>query len=278
MKITIWGSRGSIPSPSPETNTIGGNTSCVQVVHEDSFIILDAGSGIKRLNNVIPPETKKIDILLTHLHMDHIIGLGFFAGLYNPTMKINIWGPTSITEDLQTRLTRYLSPPLFPIRLQDLPCQLELKEINHSQFQIGALKIHSAYVCHPGPTLGYRIESSNSVLTYIPDHEPVLGSVDFPNEPNWTSGYDLAKDADLLFHDAQYTKAEYQPRVGWGHSTMKDTLQFAELTRVKQLQFFHHDPTHTDDQLKEMMEEEMNQKKYNFPVGLASEGDVFLLE
>ena len=277
MKINIWGARGSIPSPSPETIQYGGNTSCVQVTHKNEFIVLDAGSGIRRLNQTIPANISRIDILLTHLHMDHIMGLGFFKPLYNPNMKINIWGPTSTKASLNARLTRYLSPPLFPVRLNELPCQLQLMEINHSTFEIGSLKIKSAYVCHPGPTVGYRIENENSVLCYLPDHEPILGSANFPKEPEWTSGYDLAKNADLLIHDAQYTKSEYQPRVGWGHSAMKNTLQFAEMTNVKKLLFFHHDPTHTDQELQTLLEKQLAKKSYNFEVKIAAEGDEYIL-
>lgn len=277
MKITIWGSRGSLPSPSPETNIIGGNTSCVQLEQDHTFIILDAGSGIRRMNSLIPADLTQVHILLTHLHMDHIMGLGFFAPLYNPNMKVTIWGPTSTNACLGTRLTRLLSPPLFPIRLQDLPCQLELREINHSEFTLGNLTINSAYVCHPGPTLGYRIDNKNSVVAYLPDHEPKLGSTNFPNEPEWTSGYEIAKDATILFHDAQYTNEEYQTRIGFGHSTLKDALLFAEMTAVKKLLLFHHDPTHNDKFIQNLLAKELEQQTTSFEVGIASEGDSYLL-
>ncbi len=277
MKITIWGTRGSIPAPSPVNNQFGGDTSCIQVTTDDAFVILDAGSGIRRLGYDVPPSVTRVDILLTHLHMDHIMGLGFFRPLYNPNMTVNIWGPTANKESLQHRLMRYLSPPLFPIRLQDLPCQPNLFEINHSEFNIGSLKINSAYVCHPGPTVGYRIEKDNAALTYIPDHEPVLGSSNYPLEPAWTSGYDLAHNADLLLHDAQYTKEEYQPRVGWGHSSVEDALKFAELTKVKKMLFFHHDPSHSDKQLISYLEQGTKGKNYSFEVGIAAEGSTFLL-
>ena len=275
MEITVWGSRGSLPAPGPESYQFGGNTSCVQIHNGGSMVILDAGSGIRRMNSVLTPEVTKIDILLTHLHLDHIMGLGFFGGLYNPNVQVNIWGPTSTKDSLQTRLTRYLSPPLFPIRLQDLPCQLKLIEINHSEFEIDDIKINSAYVCHPGPTLGYRLETNDCVISYIPDHEPCLGASNWPTNPDWTSGFDLAENADLLFHDAQYTAGEYSTRVGWGHSTMKDTLDFAKLTKVKNLQFFHHDPSHTDEQLQSFLDAEMVKGKYEFEVGIAAEGNQF---
>jgi len=275
MTITIWGTRGSLPAPSPENNFFGGNTSCVQVTERDTFLILDAGSGIRRLGDNFPAGVSRIDILLTHLHMDHIMGLGFFLPLYNPRMQVNIWGPTSTKEPLLSRLQRYMSPPLFPIRLQDLPCQPNIFEINHSVFSIGCLNIKSTYICHPGPTIGYRIENPNSVLTYMPDHEPALGSAHFPEEPGWTSGYELAAGADLLLHDAQYTTEEYEPRVGWGHSSMVDALKFAELADVKKMLFFHHDPSHTDSFLRLRLKKAIGDKQLPFDVGIAAEGDVF---
>jgi phosphoribosyl 1,2-cyclic phosphodiesterase len=275
MNVTIWGTRGSLPSPSPENNYFGGNTSCVQVTHGDAFLVLDAGSGIRRLGDNFPPNITRIDILLTHLHMDHIMGLGFFLPLYNPNMEVNIWGPTSTKESLLSRLQRYLSPPLFPIRLQDLPCQPNVLEINHSTFVIGDLNIKSTYVCHPGPTIGYRIENKQSVLCYMPDHEPALGSAHFPEEPSWTSGYELAHKADLLLHDAQYTSEEYAPRVGWGHSSMVDALKFAEMAAVKKMLFFHHDPSHTDTYLRMLLNKSIAGKQLSFEVDIAAEGDTF---
>lgn len=278
MKIRVWGSRGSLPSSGPENNKIGGNTSCIEIIHKDGCVILDGGSGIQRLGAHLSADIKQIDILLTHLHLDHIMGLGFFQQLYNPNISINIWGPAGSNENLVSRLKRYFSPPLFPVRLQELPCKLNIFEIDETVITVGELKITASYVCHPGPTVGFRVESENSVLTYLPDHEPALGSIDFPNNAEWTSGYALAHEADLLLHDAQYKNEEYAGRIGWGHSSMEDAIKFAELCKVKKLLFFHHDPLHSDTQLKNMLEESVQNKNLNCEVDLCAEGSVYELK
>src|SRR4051812_17969573 len=124
MKVTLWGTRGSLPTPGMETSRYGGNTSCVEVRGSDgTVLVLDAGTGIRRLGGLLMNEVKRVDLLLTHLHMDHIQGLGFFAPLHNPDADVHIWGPASTTLSLGVRLARYLSPPLFPIRLNELPCK-----------------------------------------------------------------------------------------------------------------------------------------------------------
>ena len=251
MRVTLWGTRGSLPSPGPETTRYGGNTSCVEVRGRDgSVVVLDAGSGIRRLGAAIGPEVRRIDLLLTHLHFDHIEGLGFFAPLFRRGLEVHIWGPASTTLDLRARLSRYLSPPIFPVRLRDLPCQLELHDlVSVDRLRIGELEIRSALVCHPGPTVGFRISEGDASLAYLPDHEPALGAIDFPRDPEWTSGFELAADADLLIHDAQYGDAEYAARVGWGHSALRDQLAFATAARAARVVPFHYDPSHSDAEL-----------------------------
>ncbi len=254
MKITLWGTRGSLAAPGPETIQYGGNTSCVEIRGDDgTVLVLDAGTGIRRLGTALLPAVRRVDLLLTHLHMDHLQGLGFFAPLYNPAVDVNIWGPASTTLSLGQRLTRYLSPPLFPAQLRELPSPPTLHPVAENSFAIGEFQIRSALVCHPGPTVGYRIRTPGGVLAYLPDHEPALGVADFPIRPDWTSGYALAADADLLIHDAQYSTEEYETHVGWGHSALRHTFAFAALTEVKHLVLFHHDPSHSDDDLDRLI-------------------------
>lgn len=247
MRVTFWGTRGSLPSPGAGTARHGGNTSCVEVrTDEGNLIVLDAGSGIAPLGRSLGEE-KRIDILLTHLHLDHIQGLGFFEPLFRKGTDVHVWGPSSTTHDLRDRLMRYLSPPLFPLGLRDLPARLKLHDVPvRGWFDVPGAVVHAALVCHPGPTVGYRIVSSSGSLAYLSDHEPALGVRDFPREAAWTSGYDIAAGVDLLIHDSQYTDEEYCDRVGWGHSTIDHALAFATLARARRLVAFHHDPAHDD--------------------------------
>jgi len=272
MKINLWGVRGSIPTSSPDTKYYGGNTSCTLVTEDATTLIMDAGSGIQYYNSQAIPVNKRIDILLTHLHMDHIQGLGFFNPFFNPELEIHIWGPTSSSQSLHSRLSRYLSPPLFPVRLRDLPCKLILHEIGNTVFDIGHFKIQSAYLIHPGPTVGYRVIGNQSVYTYLPDHEPALGRNGMLHDKKWISGYDLALNTDLLYHDGQYTAQEYVNRKGWGHSSFDDALLFSLLTEVKRLLIGHHDPLHTDLQLDEFFKDLQKNNNHKFNYEMAIEG------
>lgn len=274
MKISIRGVRGSIPTCSSDTEHYGGNTSCIDIEEDGWVLVLDGGSGMRQSNTGNRPANKRVDILLTHLHLDHIMGLGFFKPLYDPQMEVHIWGPASSAQSLISRLSRYLSPPLFPVRIRDLLCQLSLHEIDNSVFEVGPFTIQSAYVIHPGPTVGFRITGKHSVFTYIPDHEPALGRQGIIKDHKWISGFSLASEADLLLHDAQYSIEEYKTKIGWGHSSMDDTLLFASRTGVKKLLLAHHDPSHSDEHLNELFAGLKKRNNYSFDYELASEGMV----
>jgi phosphoribosyl 1,2-cyclic phosphodiesterase len=249
--VRLWGTRGSLASSGPDTIRYGGNTSSVEIRGTDGGVLaLDAGTGMRRLGMVIAPETERIDVLLTHLHMDHIQGLGFFAPLFRPAGEVHVWGPPSTTMDLRARLARYLSPPLFPVRIRDLEARVMFHDVPATPFSIGSFRVWADPVVHPGPTVGYRIEEHGAVVTYLPDHEPALGGSRFSSR--WTSGFDLAARADLLIHDAQYTAAERALRIGWGHSSMDEAVDLAVAAGVRNLVLFHHDPAHDDTTLDRM--------------------------
>ena len=256
MQVTFWGTRGSIASAGPATQRYGGNTASVQVTGKDgTILVLDAGTGIREIADSLPPKLRRIDILLSHLHMDHIQGLGFFRPMFQPSLEVHLWGPPSATLDLRSRLTRYLSPPLFPIRLRDLSSHVELHNAPDRPVRIGGLVVTSSSVIHPGPTVGYRISENGASMAYIPDHEPALGVPDFPGAPAWTSGHELAKSVDLLIHDTQYFPDERRTRIGWGHSATIEAAAFATQAGARRLAAFHHDPAHDDDTIDRLVAE-----------------------
>ncbi|HEX5585726.1 MAG TPA: MBL fold metallo-hydrolase [Acidimicrobiia bacterium] len=273
MKLRIWGTRGSLPTPGRATNRYGGNTSCVEVRGADRghVVVLDAGSGIRALGRALPAKLHRVDVLLTHLHMDHIIGLGFFEALFRPGLEVHIWGPSSTTMPLRDRLARYLSPPLFPVSLRELPCDLELHDVPLGHFALPGMHVLAALVTHPGPTVGYRLDDGRGTLAYLSDHEPALGSRLFPEAPEWTSGFDLAAGVDVLIHDAQYTDAEYPDHVGWGHSSITQAIEFAQATGVGTLVAFHHDPSH-DDATLDAIYDDLTSRVLGFELVAAREG------
>jgi phosphoribosyl 1,2-cyclic phosphodiesterase len=254
VKVRLWGVRGSLASAGPETVRYGGNTSSVEIRPADEhLIVLDAGSGIRRLGATVTSDVQRVDVLLSHLHMDHIQGLGFFGPLFQRRAEIHIWGPPSLNASLRERLTRYLSPPLFPVPLRDLASQPHFHDAPAEPVQLGTVTMTAALIIHPGPTVGYRLTAAGRTVAYLADHEPALGSRAFPEPRRWLSGASLADGADLLIHDAQYTAEEYGQRVGWGHSTPEQAIAFAVATGARQLVTFHHDPSHDDAMLDRML-------------------------
>jgi phosphoribosyl 1,2-cyclic phosphodiesterase len=272
MKVSLKGVRGSIPTTGKDTVYYGGNTSCALVSENGWNLILDAGSGLQKLDLRNSNENKRIDILLTHLHFDHIQGLGFFYPLFDSSIEVHIWGPASSTQSLHSRLSRYLSPPLFPVLIRDLPCKLFLHDVENSSFEIGPFKVQSNYIIHPGPTVGFRVGGARSVFAFLPDHEPALGINGLILDRRWVSGSDLVLNADLVLHDAQYTSKEYKNKIGWGHSSMEDAMKFALINNVKHLLLSHHDPFRSDTQLAQIFSELQEDTDVPFEYELAEEG------
>jgi ribonuclease BN (tRNA processing enzyme) len=176
----------------------------------------------------------------------------FFAPAFKPQTEIVIWGPASPEASLRDRIARYVSAPLSPVEVRELPCDVSFRHCPESEWEIGSATIRAASVAHRGPTLGYRVDDAGSSLTYIPDHEPGLGAPIDELEEEWLSGFGLAKGADLLLHDCQYADSEYPEHVGWGHSALSDTLAFARRVAAARTLLFHHDPLHSDDFLDDL--------------------------
>jgi phosphoribosyl 1,2-cyclic phosphodiesterase len=267
MRATIWGCRGSLATPGPGTIRYGGNTSSVAVQTQTGrLVVLDGGTGIRPFGRSLHDRPKQVDLLLTHLHLDHVEGLGFFEPFFDEECAITVWGPPQQGSSLRERIAAYLSPPLFPVPFDRFGGHVEFVECGEETWQLDGLTITSGRVCHPGLTYGYRLEQEGRVFTFIPDNEPGL-------DPE--AGLALAADAEVLFHDAQYTTEEYSTRVGWGHASVDDFAAFVREANPGRAVMFHHDPTHADEQLETMQAAARTQLGH--AVELASEGLSFEL-
>jgi len=279
MKIKFWGVRGSIPSPGPNTVKYGGNTLCLGLwlQDQDRLIIIDAGSGIRGLGDSLsfskdPKDHLNTEIFLTHTHLDHILGLPFFAPIHNPGTRLKIYGPVTCEEDpLEDVIGGQLSYRYFPVRQHELGASIEYIDLKEGNFDLGqGVTLITKYLNHPLLTLGYRIEYGDKAICTAYDTEPFYNVFcTDPSDPSYdeflASEGDRAardenrrmeaffKDADLLIHDGQYTQAEYDSgKRGWGHSPIECVIATARRANVKRLAICHHDPIRTDSQLDEL--------------------------
>ncbi len=248
MSATIWGCRGSLATPGPATVRYGGNTSCVHVrTASGRTVVLDAGTGARALGKrIVADGVEQLDLFLTHLHLDHVEGLGFFEPLFDPGVTVTIHGPRPDEQSLEKWISTYLSPPFFPVPFERVPARIEFIEVWHDRYVVDGLAITAAPVSHPGRTVGYRLEEAGRTHAFVPDNEPGL-------DPE--AALELATGADVLFHDAQYTEEEYATRVGWGHASLPDFARLVRTASPGQVVMFHHDPAHSDEQLEQMERE-----------------------
>jgi len=254
LQLKIWGCRGSIPTPGESTVRFGGNTSCVEVRTADGgLLILDGGTGLRQLGAQLERHSP-LHLLVTHLHLDHVEGLRFFAPFWDADCELHIWGPPTPLHSLEERITRAFSPPLFPIELADTPANATFHDVPEEPWELEGVRIEARRVSHPGPTLGYRLSMNGNAVAYIPDHEPVLGVRLADLESEWISGHALAEDVNVLVHDCQFSEVEYPSRIGWGHSSVGQAVEFAQRAGAAQLVLFHHDPDRSDDGLDRLVE------------------------
>jgi ribonuclease BN (tRNA processing enzyme) len=256
MHARVWGCRGTIAAPGPSTVGYGGNTSCVEVrLGDGSVVILDAGTGARALGSALLEEgVTRIHLLLTHLHLDHLEGLGTFEPIWRPETELHVWGPASPVHSLRRRIATYFSPPLFPVHLANVPAQMSFHDAAEASWTIGSATISSRTIMHPGPTVGYRIDDAGRSLVYLTDHEPSFAKDLRTVGVRWISGYGLAHEADVLIHDCQYTEQEYETRKGFGHSSAAHVATFSRRCDVGRVLLYHHDPMHTDPDLEDIRE------------------------
>ena len=192
-------------------------------------------------------------------------------------MEFHIWGPPAPAKGLEQRLAPFFAPPFFPVHLRNVPSRPQFREVPDRPWTIGSATVSAELVKHPGPAVGYRIEEGGRSLAYLPDHEPGLGTDLRTMEDSWISGLGIARQADVLVHDGQYTVAEYEHRVGWGHSSTTDAVTFAERAGARHLVLFHHDPMHTDADLEAMLADARGVARRLAELELGYEGQTFAL-
>ncbi len=251
LEIEFHGVRGSLASPNASMAKVGGNTSCVSVRANDQHIVFDAGTGLRDLGNrLMKGGSSNTVILLSHLHWDHIQGLPFFTPLYVPGNHVHVMSGPNGHMNLHSALEKQMSPPFFPVAIEDVASQLSVRDLAPDErFYLGDVCITTARLNHPDPVYGYRLDFAGRSVVYATDTEH-YSCVD----PTLAK---LAKGADVLIYDSQYTPEEYcgqgsSSKVGWGHSTFAAAAELALLADVGKLVLFHHDPMRDDKAVEEL--------------------------
>jgi phosphoribosyl 1,2-cyclic phosphodiesterase len=253
--VTIWGARGSIPTPGPQTARYGGNTPCVAVQADGpggrSFVVLDAGTGVRPLGRDLVETTSgalTVDLLLSHTHWDHIQGLPFFAPLFERRNAVRIWGPRQGGVDLERILREQMNPVVFPVPLDELDASLSVTHVEPGSFAVGGFRVRAMALRHPGTTLAYRLapDGGGPSLAYVTDNELGPGGT-YAVGPHWREELvEFVSGADVLIHDAMFTVEEMEQFSGWGHSTDVEAIGLAADAGVRRLLLFHHRPERDD--------------------------------
>lgn len=260
MRVTFWGTRGSLAKPGPGTVRYGGNTSCVQVETEaGTLVVLDCGTGVHALGEALLERKAPLSghILISHTHWDHIQGLPFFTPLFLPGNRWDIYGPRGLGDSLKGTLAGQMQYDYFPVTLDALRADVRYHDLIEGSFEIDEIRVQTRYLNHPALTLGFRLEADGASVAYVCDHEPHARYL--ATHEGELVGEDLAhaeflRGTDLVIHDAQYSTGEYPAKVGWGHSTADYAVLVCRTVGVPRLALTHHDPLHDDDVLDEMME------------------------
>lgn len=279
---SIWGARGSIPSPGPDTIRYGGNTSCILLEREDvsdRLVILDAGSGLRPLGNEIGRRggRMEVDLLLSHTHWDHIQGLPFFAPMFRSDSAVRIWGGRQDDVDLEVILRQQMHPVVFPVPLDDTGADLTVTHVGPGHFEIAGFAVDAFRLRHPGNTLGYRLTpvDGGRRMAYITDNELGPGG-EYAVANDWRRELvEFVAGVDLLVHDAMYTEHDIGRHLGWGHSSWEEAVDLAVEARVTRLMLFHHRPERTDDEMDAVVREAQaraNRAGHAVEILAASEG------
>ena len=253
MKIKCWGSRGSIPVSGKEYNKYGGDTTCLEIrTRDDKIVIIDAGTGIRRLGvHLIEEGSYTYDIIFTHAHWDHLMGFPFFSPIYDEKTRIRMQGCPFAQKFVETMLTKVMSPPNFPVNYADIRASVTYTPECPEILEIGTLSIKPIRLSHPNQGNGYKFIEDGKTFVFLTDNE-----LDFQHPGGLTfEVYEkFAAEADLLIHDAEYTKEEYTTTRQWGHSVYTTALELAIKAGVKGFGLFHLNQSRTDQEIDQMVD------------------------
>lgn len=262
MRLRFWGVRGSIPVPGAETSRYGGNTSCVEIFEDGCpTLVFDCGTGARPLGReLVGRPERAVHVVFTHFHMDHLFGFPFFAPLYTPAFAVSVTAPMFTGDATRERVSRYLNGVFHPLRLADIPAELEFLAVRPREpFQRGPYAIRSETLNHPGGSYGYRVEKGGKVVCYVTDTAPLTR----PGEGLAGGGkptarerqlVELLRGADAVVFDTMFTHEAYLERMTWGHAYPEYAVALCVAADVRTLYLFHHAPEATDDELDALAE------------------------
>lgn len=238
MKVRCWGARGSIPVSGREYVKYGGDTTCIEVRDAaDEVIVVDAGSGIRRLGNKILGEKRTdISMIFTHSHWDHILGFPFFKPIYSKNNRMHLYGCKRRQGNIKTMLSRVMLPPYFPVPYELVQAELTYNSLCETT-PVHGVAVTPISLSHPNMGQGYRFEENGKKFVLLTDNEL---NYKHRGARSFDEYVEFSRGADLLFHDAEYTVPEYERLTrGWGHSTYVDALELAIRAEVKRFGLFH---------------------------------------
>jgi len=256
MIIRSWGARGSIPVSGAEYLQYGGDTTCIELRTSDgNIVVVDAGTGIRRLGNALVRNGEfDITMLFTHAHWDHILGFPFFKPVHRPETRITVYGCPMDQGNMETLLSKTMSPPYFPVPYATIKAQIDYNPTctHDNSITVGTASISSIPLNHPNMGVGYKFTEFGKNFIFLTDNEldsPHRGGRSFDDYVTF------CRDADLLIHDAEYTPDEYPKVRGWGHSTYLHALELAMAAKVRRFGLFHHNQDRHDEQLDAILAE-----------------------
>lgn len=246
-RVTFWGVRGSIPCPEPAFMDYGGHTSCVSVELGEDLLILDAGSGLQKMGRSdLVKRHKTLYLLLSHAHLDHIMGLPFFAPLYDPSYTVHIYASPALGETVDGVLQKMLTPPFSPVTTETFRATLHFHPFGAGEaVNIGQHTIATYPLNHPGGSTGYRIPTETGSLCYITDTEHTVGKTD-------EGLVRFIQNSDCLIYDSMFCDTNFTPYIGWGHSTWQEGVRLKDKANIKTFFLFHYSPDAVDGDLRDL--------------------------